>query len=132
MKTTFNHIYTNVSDLDFYKDLLEFLEFKPIFAYPDGSGFGMTDGHAALWFMKTQKEFLARGFHRKGLGLNHLAFSVRSKEDVDRFYKEFVQAKKLPVLYGGPKQYPEYTPSYYAVYFEDPDRIKLEVLYNAG
>jgi hypothetical protein len=31
------------------------------------------------------------------------------------------------VLYGGPREYPEYAAAYYAVFFEDPDRIKLEV-----
>lgn len=132
MKASFNHIYTNVQNLDFYKELLTFLEFQPVYEYPDGSGFGMTDGHAVMWFMKVDPKFVDRGFHRKAVGLNHLAFSVSKKEDVDRFYKEFVQTKELPVLYGGPRQYPEYTPSYYAVYFEDPERIKFEVLYNAG
>jgi hypothetical protein len=33
------------------------------------------------------------------------------------------------VLYEGPGEYPEYHRGYYAVYFEDPDRIKLEVAY---
>jgi hypothetical protein len=33
------------------------------------------------------------------------------------------------VLYGGPKEYPEYRKGYYAVYFEDPDRIKLEFVH---
>jgi len=30
---------------------------------------------------------------------------------------------------GGPADHPEYEPGYYAVYFEDPDRIKIEVMY---
>ncbi|TMI54977.1 bleomycin resistance protein, partial [Candidatus Bathyarchaeota archaeon] len=29
----------------------------------------------------------------------------------------------------GPKEYPEYRKGYYAVYFEDPDRIKLEFVH---
>jgi hypothetical protein len=32
------------------------------------------------------------------------------------------------VLYGGAKEY-DYAPGYYAVYFEDPDRIKVEVAF---
>jgi hypothetical protein len=35
---------------------------------------------------------------------------------------------KIKVLYDGPKEYPDYSNGYYAVYFEDPDRIKLELL----
>jgi len=39
---------------------------------------------------------------------------------------------RSPVLYGGPKEWQNYDPGYYAVYFEDPDRIKLELVYAAG
>jgi catechol 2,3-dioxygenase-like lactoylglutathione lyase family enzyme len=62
-------------------------------------------------------------------GLNHIAFHAESKESVDRFYREHLQPKKIPVLYGGPKEYPDYSKGYYAVYFEDPDRLKLELAY---
>jgi hypothetical protein len=34
---------------------------------------------------------------------------------------------KLSTLYGGPNEY-EYRKGYYAVYFEDPDRLKLELV----
>jgi len=132
MKVHFNHVYINVGNLAFYEELAEYLELKPIFSYPDGSGFGVTDGHAALWFMKTEDKYKERGFHRKAIGLNHIAFTVDDREQVDEFYEEYVKAKGLTVLYGGPKEYPEYTPSYYAVYFEDPDRMKVEVLFNKG
>ena len=69
------------------------------------------------------------GFHRRRVGLNHLAFWAESNEDVDRFHRQFLLPRKIQVLYGGPKKYPDYSPSYYAVYFEDPDRIKLEYLH---
>ena len=35
----------------------------------------------------------------------------------------------LAPLYGTPREFPEYAPGYYAVFFEDPDRIKLEVVH---
>ena len=41
----------------------------------------------------------------------------------------FLENKHIPILYGGPKEYPQYEKGYYAVYFEDPDRVKLEVVY---
>jgi hypothetical protein len=37
--------------------------------------------------------------------------------------------RKVPILYGGTKEWPEYEGGYYAVYFEDPDRTKLELEY---
>lgn len=42
---------------------------------------------------------------------------------------EFLVTNKIPTLYGTPKLFPEYEEGYYAVFFEDPDRIKLEVAY---
>jgi hypothetical protein len=48
---------------------------------------------------------------------------------VDDFYNQYLLPRKVPVLYGGPKEYPEYTKGYYSVYFEDPDRIKLELVH---
>ena len=32
-------------------------------------------------------------------------------------------------LYRTPREFPEYRPGYYAVFFEDPDRLKLEVVH---
>jgi glyoxylase I family protein len=31
-----------------------------------------------------------------------------------------------------PREYPEYVPGYYAVFFADPDGIKLELVHIAG
>lgn len=61
------------------------------------------------------------------MGLNHIAFHADSRNMVDQFYKQFLLPRKVPVLYGGPKEYPWYSRGYYSVYFEDPDRIKLEL-----
>lgn len=48
---------------------------------------------------------------------------------VDAFVNDFLTPRQIEPLYGGAKAYPEYTPGYYAVYFEDPDRIKVDVAY---
>ena len=36
---------------------------------------------------------------------------------------------RLRALYGTPREFPEYRPGYYAVFFEDPDRLKLEIVH---
>ena len=127
MKSSFYHTSINVSDPTFYKNLLTYLGFKTIVEHPNG--FGMGDGTVSLWISKTKDEYKDRGFHRKATGLNHLAFRIGSKEEVNTFHDDYLLSNNIPVLYGGPKEYPEYEPGYYAVYFEDPDRIKLEVVY---
>jgi len=36
-----------------------------------------------------------------------------------------LKAKKIPV--GEPEYYPEYAPDYFAVFFSDPDGLRLEI-----
>jgi len=78
---------------------------------------------------EVSKENKAKGYYNENIGLNHLAFGVSKKEDVDKFYQEFIIPKGIKPLYNSPKPFPEYTEKYYAVFFEDPDRIKLEVMF---
>ena len=61
--------------------------------------------------------------------MNHLAFRVSARGDVNTIHAQFLLGRNVPVLSGGPREYPEYAPGYYAVFFEDPDRIKLEVVH---
>lgn len=92
-------------------------------------GFSFINSGISFWFEKAEEKYAELGYHRKRVGLNHIAFRVSSKEQVDKFYNEFLKANKIRVLYESPKKLPQYDEKYYAVYFEDPDRIKLEVAY---
>jgi catechol 2,3-dioxygenase-like lactoylglutathione lyase family enzyme len=129
MKASLYHVQLNVSDvarsMPFYRALFEYLEYRIMVAQPDAMG--VSDGTTDIWIIGVAPEYRARGFHRKETGVNHLAFHVSAPGDVDRFHGEFLLTRNLPVLYGGPREYPEYALGYYAVFFEDPDRIKLEV-----
>lgn len=126
------HININVMDFEkskkFYKIFLAALGYK---SFLEEEGFiGFSDGKTTEIFLEQVHErFKEKGFHRKCIGLNHLAFGVDSKEKVDEVFKNVIKKNKWTVLYGGPKEYPEYCKGYYAVYFEDPDRIKLEVCF---
>ena len=129
MKTTLGHIGVNLSSEEksfpLWKDLLTYLEFTITL---DGNHFDASDGHTFLCFTTTKPDYQQPPFHRKHTGLNHIAFTVASKQMVDQFVAEFIEARNMPMLYGGPKEY-DYAPGYYAVYFEDPDRIKIEVAF---
>jgi catechol 2,3-dioxygenase-like lactoylglutathione lyase family enzyme len=83
-----------------------------------------------IWLVKTQDKYKHISYHRQHTGINHIAFGVESAKLVDTFYEIFLKPRKIIPLYQSPKLFPEYTPDYYAVYFEDPDRIKLEVLFH--
>ena len=113
---------------EFYEGLLTRLGYKLILKEREFEGWGNDD--FKIFLTKCYEPFTKFGFHRRRVGLNHFAFRAESRNAVDRFYKEFLIPRRIPVLYNGPKEYPEYAPEYYAVYFEDPDRLKLEFFYS--
>jgi catechol 2,3-dioxygenase-like lactoylglutathione lyase family enzyme len=59
--------------------------------------------------------------------VNHLAVGVERREDVDRVCRDFLAPRGLAALDDTPREFPEYAPGYHAVFFEGPDRLKLEV-----
>lgn len=129
MKSSLEHISLNVSDpkksFPFYKALFLYFEYQIIVDAEDC--LAARHEEADFWITPTDIKYAPHGFHRKNTGLNHLAFSVSSKGDVDRFCNEFLKPHNIQTLYGSPRLFPEYTKDYYAVYFEDPDRVKIEV-----
>ncbi len=65
-------------------------------------------------------------YHRRRSGLNHLAFHASSRQQVDDM-TEKLKSMGVKILYadthpfaGGDK--------HYAAYFEDPDRMKVELV----
>ena len=57
-------------------------------------------------------------------GLHHFCFRVIDEGAVDRTARELGEAG---VEVTKPRHYPEYAPVYYAMFFNDPDGIRLEV-----
>ena len=55
----------------------------------------------------------------QAVGINHIALWARSRKEVDRFHREFLIRRDIPVT-DEPKEYPQYWPGYYAVFFDDP------------
>ncbi|MEM7020313.1 MAG: VOC family protein [Pseudomonadota bacterium] len=77
-----------------------------------------------------RKESRERKYDRYEPGPHHIAFNAESPAVVDAVYRAMlaVDAEVLdpPTEYGGQAGYGE---SYYAVFFADPDNMKLEVVY---
>lgn len=124
----FNHLDLNVADLvaskTFYGDFLGWLGYHPYQAWEGGYSWRKGDSYVTL--VQASNEYLGPGYHRKRVGVNHLAFTAATPDEVDIFFREFLQGRSVPVLYGGPLEDPSGT---YAVFFEDPDRLKLELVY---
>lgn len=58
-------------------------------------------------------------------GLHHFCFRVVDEAAVDRAADEL---RAAGVEATEPRYYPEYGPDYYAIFFEDPDGVRLEVM----
>ena len=78
--------------------------------------------------VQVEDRFKDRGFHRKAVGVNHIALLAPTREDVDDLH-DWLLRRGFPVLYGGPLDMSDGGDPNYAVFFEDPDRLKLEFVY---
>ena len=91
-------------------------------------GVNFVRGEEETYFclLQAPEDHLAAGYHRKRIGLNHLAFKGTSRAQVDEVTIWLKQAG-YSVLYEARHPFAG-GPNYYAVFLEDPDRIKLEVV----
>lgn len=126
--TRFSHLEINVGDyrrsILFYDKVLRPLGWERLVCTQDFTAY--CDGHLKLILCPVSSEHQKDGFHRKRIGLNHIALSVSSREEVDRFYREILQAQGIPTLY---QEGPAGDDEYYSILFEDPDRMKIEVVF---
>lgn len=101
---------------DFYKRLFDFLGFEISDEYP--GTIGWTNGKTRYWIAAAE----GRKSYRIGdVGLHHYAFELRNRKDVDALQAWLEEEGVKIVDPAG-----EYYEDYYAVFFLDPDGIKLE------
>lgn len=108
----------------FYADLFAVLGYTQVSSKADHAAWASPGGYGILIAQATvhasRATFGAPGLH-------HVCLKADSPATVDRVF-EFVCEKKA-FIFDAPQKYPNYTDKYYAVYFADPDGIKLEVAY---
>ena len=86
-------------------------------------------GRTAIGIRKCDPEFQDEQFQQYRVGLHHLCFRARSREDVDT--TAILAAGLVAKLVRGP-EVREWAPGYYYVLFEDADGIRLEVNFVPG
>lgn len=123
-----HHIEIYVSDLKssvaFWGWVLEDLGYEAFQKWDSGQSWKIGDTY--IVFVQTEEKFMDIPYHRCRAGLNHLAFHASSRQQVDDMTRK-LNEKGVKILYtdmhpfaGGEE--------HYAVYFEDPDRIKVELV----
>jgi len=112
---------------EFYCELLPFLGMIKVY---DGSNFVYhVGGRTALGIQRCSDEMKDEKFIQNRVGLHHLCFRARSREDVDALYAKLKEMGAY--IDRGPIE-GDWAPGYYYVVFEDPDGIRLEINYLPG
>jgi catechol 2,3-dioxygenase-like lactoylglutathione lyase family enzyme len=109
----------------FYTALMALFEMTTVFA--DYNLKYWTGGRTALAIKRSTASIQRKRFVH-GVGLDHLCFRARSKRDVMRAY-ELLQRLGAKIIHA-PGEGP--WTDYFAVVFEDPDGIPLEVAHLPG
>ena len=121
-----DHLVISVGDFqrskDFYNKVLGALGFKLKHEYGDMAGW--SNGKTLFWISEADAEGKKHP-HRKGdIGFHHYAFELAKRADVDEFYQALKRYKvEVP---DPPDDY--YEGGYYAVYFLDPDGLRMEAM----
>jgi len=115
-----DHISIRVRDYEkskaFYGRLFEFLGFEISDEY--SSTIGWTNGKTRYWIAPAEGR---KSYSIGDVGLHHYAFELRNRKDVDAL-QAFLEKEGVKIV--DPAD--EYYEDYYAVFFLDPDGIKLE------
>ena len=118
-----DHLVLSVSDFErskaFYDNVLGFLGFKRKYDYADMAGW--SNGKTLFWIAAADVQGRKRRYRKGDVGFHHYAFELSSRADVDKL-GAFLKENEMAVL--DPPG--EYYDDYYAVYFIDPDGMKLE------
>ncbi|WP_349409211.1 VOC family protein [Pseudalkalibacillus sp. SCS-8] len=127
-KGLIHHIELYVSDLQkslhLWEWLLTELGYSEYHKWEKGRSYKLLDSYIVI--VQTERKYLDVPYHRCRVGLNHLAFHAESRKQVDELTRT-LKKRGVSILY--PERHPYAGGmNHYAVYFEDPDRIKVEIV----
>ena len=121
--------------LPFYQELLGWTDSgeidgergeRVVYIWPEGRG---SYWRGSIGLREKQSDAHGVPFDRYAVGVHHIAFFVASRGEVDE-RADWLRSRDIEIE-SGPKEY-DYTPDYYAVFFYDPDGIKLEIVHRSS
>lgn len=128
-----HHVFITVNDVQrsrpFYAALMPRLGYGALWEY-EGASVGWLGAAGSFWIKQADPRFAGETFCKDRVGLCEIAFRADGRDEVDALARDVT-------AWGGtildlPREYPEYAPGYYAVFFADPDGIKLELVHLPG
>ncbi len=129
-----HHVDLTVTDPQasrpFYEAVLGFMGYRVVSEHRRGFDLDLVlrgGGFSSIGVMRAEGPNAARAHDRYSPGLHHLAFRAQSRADVDAMH-ELLRRIGATIL-DAPADYPRYGEGYYAVFFADPDGLKLEYVF---
>ncbi|MFC3079910.1 VOC family protein [Phenylobacterium terrae] len=111
----------------FYAEVLGFMGYRQIAEDHSGFDFALPGQVPSIGLKVAEGPNRDRPHDRYSPGLHHVAFRAQSREDVDGLHA-ILQRMGARIL-DAPADYPQYGAGYYAVFFADPDGLKLEFVF---
>jgi catechol 2,3-dioxygenase-like lactoylglutathione lyase family enzyme len=125
-----NHLELRVSNLDraeaFYDPIMQFLGYCKHHRTRGSILYRRRRGIGDLILSRVPTAARGKTYDPESPGFRHLAFRAGNRQEVDRLHR-LLQKMKATVL-DAPSEC-SCSPGYYAVYFADPDGMKLELAY---
>jgi catechol 2,3-dioxygenase-like lactoylglutathione lyase family enzyme len=121
-----DHLYVTVSDMarseKFYDAVMTILGFRKNRFQIDGEDHIQYYNRHFGYVLRPARDTTPHNPYAPGM--HHLCLRVESENDVKEAAR-MLKEKHIPA--GEPKHFPEYAPDYFAVFFTDPDGIRLEI-----
>lgn len=135
MRGTIHHLDLTVRDpsasQSFYDAVLGFLGYRRTKEDARGSDWDLYDDRdrfvTSIGIARAVGDGLSHRHNPYSPGLHHVAWHAASRADVDRLF-DLLNQIGATVL-DPPADYPQYGLGYYAVFFADPDGLKLEFVH---
>lgn len=121
-----DHIYITVSNLDrsedFYDSVMGVLGFRKNRLQLGGEQHVQYYNRHFGYVLRPARA--VRALNPYAPGLHHFCLRVESEAEVIEAAK---MLREKNILVSDPKRYPEYAPDYSAIFFSDPDGLRLEI-----
>ena len=133
MRGAIHHLDITVKDpwgsRAFYAAVLGFMGYREVADHDRGFDYDLAtrDGFTSIGIMKASGPNAGREHDRYSPGLHHVAWNAASRKDVDDMHALLL--KIGAAVLDAPADYPRYGEGYYAVFFADPDGLKLEYVF---
>jgi catechol 2,3-dioxygenase-like lactoylglutathione lyase family enzyme len=131
VRGSIHHLDLTVKDpwasRSFYAQVLGFMGYRQIAEDDRGFDFAPPEGTPSIGLKMSEGPNSERPHDRYSPGLHHVAWRAGSRDDVDGLHALLIEVGAT--VLDAPADYPQYGAGYYAVFFADPDGLKLEFVF---